>query len=209
VLLAEASDEKALALYRKGVEAGERALRKETFEIEAGHFWGLLETHPYMRARAGLAQSLWNCGRHDEAIAHWRDMLRLNPQDDQGIRYVLGARLLELSRDRDLAALLKQHDDGDANLTCTKALLSLRTNGNGNKPRRAHQEAVESNGHVATDFLDPKWLSRPLPEDVGFGDEDEAVRVVADSNPVAPTKSTLEPTMGMIKRLTKILRPSG
>ena len=42
----------ALNLYRQGVKAGERALGKEAFEEDVGHFWGILETRPYMRARA-------------------------------------------------------------------------------------------------------------------------------------------------------------
>src|SRR5271169_4178978 len=73
VLLAEAARTraKALELYRKGVAAGERALGREAFERDAGHFWGILETRPYMRARAGLADSLWDRGDYDEAIAHW------------------------------------------------------------------------------------------------------------------------------------------
>src|SRR5215207_11185802 len=62
VLLAEedaGSLEEARELYQEGVEAGERALGRETFEEEAGHFWGILETRPYMRARQGLAVCLW------------------------------------------------------------------------------------------------------------------------------------------------------
>lgn len=60
VLLAEETartPEEALDLYTKGVAAGERALGKKYFEENAGHFWGLLETRPYMRARLGLAQT--------------------------------------------------------------------------------------------------------------------------------------------------------
>src|SRR4030042_2569219 len=38
----------ALNLYRQGVEAGERALGKDAFEEDVGHFWGTLETRPYM-----------------------------------------------------------------------------------------------------------------------------------------------------------------
>ena len=43
VLLAQAARTraKALELYRKGVEAGERALGREAFERDAGHFWGI------------------------------------------------------------------------------------------------------------------------------------------------------------------------
>jgi hypothetical protein len=58
VLLAEEDAgnlEEARELYQKGVEAGERALGRETFEEDAGYFWGILETRPYMRARQGLA----------------------------------------------------------------------------------------------------------------------------------------------------------
>jgi hypothetical protein len=60
VLLAEEarSIEEARDLYAKGVEAGELALGPRGFKEYAGHFWGFLETRPYMRARAGLASTL-------------------------------------------------------------------------------------------------------------------------------------------------------
>jgi hypothetical protein len=59
-LLAEEarSVEEARDLYSKGVEAGELALGPKSFKEYAGHFWGFLETRPYMRARAGLAGTL-------------------------------------------------------------------------------------------------------------------------------------------------------
>jgi ST7 protein len=65
VLLAEedaGSLEEARRLYQKGVEAGERALGRETFEEVAGYFWGILESRPYLRARQGLAFCLWELG---------------------------------------------------------------------------------------------------------------------------------------------------
>jgi hypothetical protein len=73
VLLAEEtarSLEEAKSLYEKGVMAGERAVGRQMFRDDAGHFWGILETRPYMRARAGLAQSLWMLGKLQEAIDH-------------------------------------------------------------------------------------------------------------------------------------------
>ena len=93
VLLAEHAPNRkeALALYEQGVAAGERALGPEVFERDAGHFWGLLETRPYMRARLGLALQLWTAGRRDEAVTHLQDMLRLNPNDNQGVRYTLAS----------------------------------------------------------------------------------------------------------------------
>ena len=81
VLLAEhaPSRKEAQELYEKGGQAGERAIGATAFQQAAGHFWGILETRPYMRARLGLAHSLWTSGRRDEAIQHLQEMLRLNP----------------------------------------------------------------------------------------------------------------------------------
>jgi tetratricopeptide (TPR) repeat protein len=96
VLLAEEAQsvEEARNLYAKGVEAGELALGPQGFKEYAGHFWGFLETRPYMRARAGLASTLVQLGDVEGALAHYRDMLKLNPNDNQGIRYVLAGCLL-------------------------------------------------------------------------------------------------------------------
>src|SRR6266849_8248469 len=103
VLLAEEqakSAEERLEYYRKGVEMGGQALGSEGFKEYAGHFWGFLETRPYMRARAGLASTLLQLGDIDDALAHYRDMLKLNPNDNQGIRYVLAGCLLRQGDDR-------------------------------------------------------------------------------------------------------------
>ncbi|MBI3759775.1 MAG: hypothetical protein HY269_08495 [Deltaproteobacteria bacterium] len=184
VLLAEAArtPAEALELYRKGVAAGERALGPEAFTEDIGHFWGLLETCSYMRARAGLALSLWARDQHDEAIAHWRAMLILNPNDNQGIRYLLAARLLEAGRDRELAALLKQHeDDGRAYLIWTRALLVFRTQGNNQKSRWVLTQALASNPHVPAYLLGHKPLPRELPDYTGCGDEREAMCLVAEN----------------------------
>ena len=114
VLLAEedaGSLEEARELYQKGVEAGERALGRETFEEDAGHFWGILETRPYMRARQGLAFCLWELGEQREAIDHYGQMLDLNPDDNQGIRHVLASCLLDEELDEELGDLLERYKE--------------------------------------------------------------------------------------------------
>src|SRR5271157_6607674 len=130
VLLAEEkakSAKEALEYYRKGVDAGSRALGTKAFNEYAGHFWGFLETRPYMRARAGLAATLDALGDVDGAINHYRDMLRLNPGDNQGIRYVLAACLMTRGDTEALRKLLKQYDgDCSAHWLYTQALVAFR-----------------------------------------------------------------------------------
>ena len=118
VLLAEltaASLIEQRKLYETGMKAGELALEPNGFEEYAGHFWGFLETRPYMRARAGLADTIWEQGNHEEAVSHYWEMLDLNAQDNQGIRYILAKCLLQMNDDDSLRRLLKRHeDDGSA-----------------------------------------------------------------------------------------------
>src|SRR5262249_44406101 len=123
------SRKEALKLLEQGVAAAERALGPERFQEAVGHFWGVLETRPYMRARTALAFALWPAGRRDEAVRPLQDMLRLTPGDNQGLRYTLANWLLYLDRDADLAALLDQYDEGMAAWAYTRALLAFRQQG--------------------------------------------------------------------------------
>src|SRR5688572_14975205 len=113
VLLAEEARSllEAKDRYEQGVRAGERALGPAAFEEDAGHFWGIIETRPYMRAREGLASCLWRLGERRQAIEHYTDMLRLNPGDNQGIRYLLANCLLRENDQEALESLLNQYED--------------------------------------------------------------------------------------------------
>jgi tetratricopeptide (TPR) repeat protein len=146
VLLAEdaPSTAESEALYSAGCAAGERALGPEAFRDDAGRFWGILETRPYMRARLGLGTCLWTSGRHDDAIAHYREMLRLNVGDNQGVRYLLASALCELRRDSDLHELLngpEYRDEATAAWLYTRALLAFRREGDGPGARKALRAA--------------------------------------------------------------------
>jgi len=168
--------EEAIDLYRRGVEAGERALGKKTFKEEVGYFWGLLETRPYMRARAGLARGLWETGQRDEAVDHYRDMLRLNPNDNQGIRYLLMPCLIELGRDKDAERLLEQYkEDSAAAWLYSRALLDFRKHGDSTVAGKSFRIALEENEHVPPYILGSKRMPRNLPELYGIGDDNEAV----------------------------------
>src|SRR5439155_1134639 len=61
----------------------------QSVEESKGHFWGMLEARPYMRARQQLADLLLDAGRVSEAIGHFEALLALNPNDNQGVRDIL------------------------------------------------------------------------------------------------------------------------
>ncbi|MEH6950410.1 hypothetical protein V4R08_03525 [Nitrobacter sp. NHB1] len=182
VLLAQEAaqnPDEAIDLYRQGVEAGEKVLGKAAFREDVGQFWGLLETRPYMRARHGLARALWDKSHRDEAVTHFQAMLDLNPNDNQGIRYVLIDRLLTLGRDHEAAELIERYsEDGSAAWSWSRALLEFRRNGDAAKSRAALSQAMSDNEHVAPLLLGDRKMPRRLPAYISWGGKDEAVAYV-------------------------------
>jgi pentatricopeptide repeat protein len=78
---------------------GAGARKKEYIENEAGNFWLLIETRPYMRALFSLAENHRAAGDMDEAFRVYQEMLRLNPADNQGVRDIIAQCFAEADRD--------------------------------------------------------------------------------------------------------------
>lgn len=80
--------EAAEALYQEGYERAREMLASES--PDAYWWWSELGTRPYMRARAGLASIYWTRKQYRDAINEYEALLHLNPNDNQGVRYVIG-----------------------------------------------------------------------------------------------------------------------
>ena len=179
VLLAEEEGDtvsRALDYYQQGVDAGRRALGEDYFSEDVGHFWGLLETRPYMRALHGQANMLWQLRRHEEATAIYREMLRLNPGDNQGVRYSLLQLLLELDRFEEARTLIAQYEDEySSTWLYTQALLAFRQEGDSPTSTRALKEALKQNPHVPAYLTGKKRIPNRLPDAISPGAETEAI----------------------------------
>jgi tetratricopeptide (TPR) repeat protein len=176
-LLAEqaGSPKEAMELYKEAIAAAERDLGPEFLERHVGHFWGLLETRPYMRARNDLANALWVLGRREEAIQHYRAMLVLNPGDNQGIRYVLATALLDEGLDDELAELLARYeDDASAYWVYSAALLAFRREGDSPRAREMLARATSYNPHVPGFLTGRENIGHELPDTYEKGKESEA-----------------------------------
>jgi tetratricopeptide (TPR) repeat protein len=157
------------------VRAGEEDLGEDFFEENRGYFWGVLETRPYMRARAFLAELLAENGQVSEAVEHLEAMLELNPGDNQGLRYVLLGHYLMLDRLEAARKLLEQYeDDASAMFTWGRVLEHFLAD---DLPaaREALKEARSSNPFAENYLSGRKRLPRQLPDYYGIGDENEGI----------------------------------
>jgi tetratricopeptide (TPR) repeat protein len=185
VLLAEeaaVSLDEAEELLRRGMKAGERALGPEAFKQDEGHFWGILETRPYMRARHGLATILGLKEEREEAIHHLQELIRLNPQDNQGTRGMLAEFLFRDERDEELAELMKQYEgDADLDMAYTRALWLFRKVGDCDEANRALKEALERNSYVPSYLLGKRKIPKDFPQFAEFGGPEHAAEYAQES----------------------------
>jgi tetratricopeptide (TPR) repeat protein len=181
-LLAEEAKytEEAKELYQKGVEAGRRMLGEKMFQEvlengEDGHFWGYTPSRPYMRARVGFMECLWSLGECEEAIIHAKEILKLNVNDNQGVRYILMAYLLDLKKYDELDGYLNKEDPDDsmAEWFYTRALVTFVKEGDSKKAERELKTALRENTYVAEYLTEKKKIPRDLPDRITMGGEDE------------------------------------
>jgi tetratricopeptide (TPR) repeat protein len=178
------SNEEAMSIYKQGVEAGERSIAPLALDPNQGDFWAI-EARPYMRARCGLARCLWLAGDYAAAAEECREMLRLNPNDNQGMRYLLVGCLLHLGRDDETAEVLDSYQtDDSASWAYWRALLALRKQGDARRSRGLLKLAIRKNRRIAG-FLCSARECPPLEHDyITPGGEDEAIEYAGHWAPV-------------------------
>lgn len=164
-------------LYEKAVEAGRKSLGELFFKKHVGQFWGIVESRPYMRARLGLANSLRREGKLHEAADHYRELLRLNPGDNQGVRELLVTILYELDAFDELKKLLARYDDDTAHWLYMEALFLFRTEGDSDAAREAATEALIANKMAQDYILADDDVADELPASYALGSEEEAILV--------------------------------
>ena len=174
--------DKAIVLYEKAIKAGEKTLGKKFFEEEKGYFWGMPETRPYMRAKAGLADCLYAKNEIDKAIEIYEEMLELNPNDNQGVRYLLSTLLLGKSDLTKYKLFIENHEEEDCAVwNYNNALYHLKKYGQTAKSDKALLKAYKSNKYVIDYMLGIKEMPNELPQYMGRGDENEAILYVNDA----------------------------
>ena len=178
----ETDVDKSLAFYRQAVEAGERALGEKFMKENKGHFWGLIETRPYMRAKAGVADCLYAKNRMNAAIEVYREMIELNPNDNQGVRYLLSTILLSKKDLSDYESFIKKFDGEDCALWhYNNALYHFKKLGKSAKSDTELMKAYKFNPYVMDFMLGLKELPEEMPQFIGRGDENEAAAYIFDA----------------------------
>jgi len=165
----------AIALLTQAVEAGERSLGANFFEENKGHFWGILETRPYMRARHELAGLLRSAGRLSESIRHIEAILELNPNDNQGVRDDLLGCYLSTGNLEGARRLLKRYEEDCSAVFGWGRVLERYLSGDIKAASQELKRARADNRYAEAYLTGKKRVPRRPPDFYSFGDESEAI----------------------------------
>jgi len=169
-------DEERIEMLRKLVAMGEKNLGAKIFKEDKGHFWGLLETRPYMRARLQLALHLMELGRFEESMTEHEGMLELNPNDNQGVRYGLMSCYLAVSRLDGARRLFKQYNERKYSAVWDWAYVLERfLSGEMKEAEKALQVARKQNPHAQSYFLEHRKSPKSMPDSYSIGSREEAI----------------------------------
>ena len=140
--------------YREIIEREERRWRGESPE-----WWSDPETRPYLRALYGHAMTEWQQGHFSQTATDLQCLLKLNPTDNQGVRFLIP--LVHLLEENDAEALKSldwyehQYPDDycEPALIFGKGLAQWRL-GDEEKSREAYRSAMLKNIYIAPLLLD-------------------------------------------------------
>jgi tetratricopeptide (TPR) repeat protein len=164
-----------IAALEHAATCGENRLGEEFFAEFMGDFWPMVEARPYMRTIKQLAEVLWNVGRRFDAVAHYENLLDLDPSDHMGNSTLLLGYYLNMGEVQRAWDLLEEYDDETGAVYSWSWVLLFLMTGDEEAAADALDHAIDRNPYVAPWLLGMAEASfDDLPAYVASGSEDEA-----------------------------------
>lgn len=106
---------KRMKLLNDGLEFEKNRLTNEKYfdKENIGHFYGIFETRPYIGGLSIKAEYLLEEGKLRQAANICKEVLRLNENDNLGIRYLLMAIYATLEEEKSMLDLYKKYPEED------------------------------------------------------------------------------------------------
>ena len=144
-----------LSKIKSVVSHGDTLMKKRGhFDEDVGDFWGILETRPYMRAKASYVDSLITMRMFRKAAAECEDMIRLCNNDNLGMRSRLIALYACLEEEEAALALYEKYKENDESvMLLALSILYFKLN-DYEKAEKYLKRLVRTNPDTKTFFKD-------------------------------------------------------
>ncbi|MEZ4402849.1 MAG: tetratricopeptide repeat protein [Kofleriaceae bacterium] len=139
--------------FRAAVEGGEQRIERDGSQVP----WAIVENRPYLRALGNLALALAAQRKWAEALAIHQRILILNPDDNQGVRYLIGVEHLHVGDDRGAIAAFEQCAGEEVGCAFGLALARLHAFGPCADVGETLLLGFAANRYVAPMLLGERW----------------------------------------------------
>jgi len=139
--------------FRAAIDGGQRHLERDGTEVR----WGFVENRPYLRGLANLAIVLVERKSWAEALAIHRQMLKFNPNDNQGVRYLIGPECLRVGDNEGAIKAFEKCLQEEVGCAFGLALAKLRARGASAEIGDALVTGFAANRYVAPMLLGETW----------------------------------------------------
>ena len=139
--------------FRAAIEGGQRHLERDGEEVH----WGFITNRPYLRGLANLALVLAAQKKWPEVLAIHQRMLKLNPNDNQGVRWMIGVEYLRVGDNDGAVDAFQKVMHEEVGCAFGLALALLRRNGRSAKVGEALLTGFAANRYVAPMLLGETW----------------------------------------------------
>jgi len=139
--------------FRAAVDGGECHLERDGARVP----WGIIENRPYLRGLGNLALVLAEQRRWPEALAVHQQMLRLNPDDNQGVRWLIGVEHLRVGDDKRAIEAFRRCMEEEVGCAFGLALARLRAFGPTADVGEPLLMGMAANRYVAPMLLGETW----------------------------------------------------
>jgi tetratricopeptide (TPR) repeat protein len=132
------------------IESGSQSLVQEAGKVA----WGFLENRPYLRSLANLALVRHGQRRYDDEVEIYERILRMNPNDNQGVRWLLGEGYHRLGR---LDVAIKAYEAALEEPGCCYSLALALHESRNPEAGLALVRAFAANRYIAPMLLGERW----------------------------------------------------
>jgi hypothetical protein len=139
--------------FRAAVDGGEHRVERDGALVP----WGIIENRPYLRALGNLALVLVEQRKWPEALAIHQRILDLNPDDNQGVRYLVGVEHLWVGDNQGAIEAFEKCLGEEVGCAFGLALARLRAFGPSADVGQPLLAGFAANRYVAPMLLGERW----------------------------------------------------
>jgi hypothetical protein len=139
--------------FRAAAEGGQQRIERDGAQVP----WAILENRPYLRALGNLALALAEQKKWAEALAIHQRILTLDPNDNQGVRYLVGVEHLQVGDNQGAIEAFEKCLGEEVGCAFGLALARLRAFGQSAEVGEPLLLGFAENRYVAPMLLGERW----------------------------------------------------